>query len=65
MKGYAFSVVPDRLTPTLHYYKKIILILTTLSVTQLRLHFISFLARASRHWSSTHDKLVVPLSFHK
>ncbi len=33
-------------TPTLHCYKKIILILVTLSITQLRLHFTSSLAKA-------------------
>jgi hypothetical protein len=44
----------DRLTPTLHCYKKIFLILVTLSTTQAHLHFVSSLARAPRHRSSTH-----------
>jgi hypothetical protein len=44
---------PDRLTPTLHYYKKILSTLVTLLTTQLRLYFASSLVRAPRHRSST------------
>jgi hypothetical protein len=44
----------DRPTSTLYSYKKIISILITLPTTQLYLHFVSFLARASRHQSFTH-----------
>jgi hypothetical protein len=44
---------PDRLTPTLHCYKKIISSLATLPTTQLHLYFASFLARALCHQSST------------
>jgi hypothetical protein len=44
---------PDRLTPTLHYYKKILSTLVTLLTTQLRLYFASSLVRAPRHQSST------------
>jgi hypothetical protein len=44
---------PDRPTPTIHWYKKIISILITLPITQLHLYFVSFVARASYHWSST------------
>jgi hypothetical protein len=40
---------PDRPTPTLNCYKKIISTLNTLSTTQSRLHFASSLARAPRH----------------
>jgi hypothetical protein len=43
----------DRLTPTLHCYRKIIPTLTTLPTTQTHLNFASSLARAPRHWSST------------
>jgi hypothetical protein len=41
------------LTPTLHYYKNVISTLTTISITQPRLHFVSSLARAPCHRSST------------
>jgi hypothetical protein len=44
---------PDRPTPTLHYYKRVISTLATLPITQPRLHFSSSVARASHHWSST------------
>jgi hypothetical protein len=57
------SPSPDRLTPTLHYYKKIISILLTLTTTQSRLYFVSSLARAPRHWSFTHRHSLSPL-FH-
>jgi hypothetical protein len=43
----------DRPILTLHYYKKIISILITLHTTQSCLYFISSLARAPRHRSST------------
>jgi hypothetical protein len=53
----------DRITPTLHCYKKTILILVTLSITQLRLHFTSSLAKAPCHRSSTYCRLSLsPLS---
>jgi hypothetical protein len=44
---------PNRLTHTLHCYKKIILTLTTLPTTQPRLHFVSSLAKAPCHQNST------------
>jgi hypothetical protein len=44
---------PDRLTPTLHCYKRVITTLTSLLTTQTRLHFASLLARAIHHQSST------------
>jgi hypothetical protein len=44
---------PDRLTPTLHYYKKDISTLITFLTTQLSLYFASSLARAPRYQSST------------
>jgi hypothetical protein len=54
---------PDRLTLTLHYYKKIIPTLVTLTTTQLCLYFISSIARALRHRSSTHHhRSLSPLS---
>jgi hypothetical protein len=43
----------DRSTSTLHYYKNVISILVTLSTTQQHLYFISYLARAPCHRSST------------
>jgi hypothetical protein len=61
----------DRLTLTIHRYKKVISILTTLSITQLHLYFASSLATTPYviesplvavvlfHWHST---LIVPLS---
>jgi hypothetical protein len=51
------------LTPTLHYYKKIISILVTLPTTQSHFHFISSIARAPHHRSSTHHRRsLLPLS---
>jgi hypothetical protein len=44
----------DSPTPTLHYYKNVISILPTLPITQLHLYFVSSLARAQCHRSSTH-----------
>jgi hypothetical protein len=53
----------DRLTPTLHYYKKIISTVVTLPTTQSHLHFASSLARASHHQNSTQHRLSLsPLS---
>jgi hypothetical protein len=53
----------DRLTPALHWYKKIISTLVTLPITQSRLHFISSLARAPRYRSSAcHLRFLSPLS---
>jgi hypothetical protein len=43
----------DRLTSTLHYYKKVMSILVTLSTTQPRLYFALSIARAPKHRSST------------
>jgi hypothetical protein len=42
---------PDHPTPTIHLYKNIISTLTTLSTTQLRLHFASSLSRTPCEWS--------------
>jgi hypothetical protein len=54
---------PDLPTLTLHWYKNIISTLATLHITQLHLHFTSFLARAPRHQSSTHRRCsLLPLS---
>jgi hypothetical protein len=55
---------PDRLTPTLHYYKKIISTLPTFPTTQPHLYFTSSLAKASCQQSSTccHRSLS-PLSY--
>jgi hypothetical protein len=57
----------DNPTPTIHCYKKIILILVTLPTTQVRLHFASSLARAPRHWSFTrrHRSLSLPSHVHR
>jgi hypothetical protein len=53
----------DRLTPTLHCYKKIISTLATLPTIQLRLHFASSLAKAPLHQKSTyHYRSLSPLS---
>jgi hypothetical protein len=43
---------PDRPTPTLHCYKRIISTLTTFPTTLSRLYFASSLTRAPHHWSS-------------
>jgi hypothetical protein len=43
---------PNCLTPILHCYKMIISILTTLPITQPRLHFVSSLATTPHHRSS-------------
>jgi hypothetical protein len=54
---------PYCLTPTIHYYKKIISTLVTLPTTQPHLHFSSSLARAPRHRSSTRSyRSLSPLS---
>jgi hypothetical protein len=52
----------DRPTSTLHCYKKIISTLVTLPTTQSHLHFVSSLARAPRHRSSTryHTPIIPP-----
>jgi hypothetical protein len=53
----------DRLTTTIHCYKKIISTLVTLPITQPRLYFIFSLARAPRHQSSIrHHYSLSPLS---
>jgi hypothetical protein len=44
---------PDRPTPTLHFYKKIISTLIIFLTTQLHLHFIFSLPRAPHHQSFT------------
>jgi hypothetical protein len=44
------------LTPTLHYYKKVISTLVTHLITQPYLYFASSLVRAPRHQSSTHRR---------
>ncbi len=54
---------PDHPTPTLHWYKKVILTLVTLPTTQSRLHFASSLARA-HHRSSTHRCHSLSPSYH-
>jgi hypothetical protein len=57
------SPSPDRSTPTLRCYKKIISTLATLPTTQPCLHFASSLAIALCHWSSTrHRRSLSPLS---
>jgi hypothetical protein len=54
---------PDRLTPTLHCYKKVISTLATLPTTQPHLYFVSSLARAPCHRSSTrHHRSLSPSS---
>jgi hypothetical protein len=54
---------PDRPTPTLHFYKKIISTLITFPTTQLHLHFIFSLARAPHHQSFTcHHRSLSPWS---
>jgi hypothetical protein len=45
---------PDRLTPTLHYYKNVISTLVTIPTIQPHLHFVRSLARVTHHRSSTH-----------
>jgi hypothetical protein len=61
---YCMLPSPDRWTPTLHCYKKIISILATLPTTQPRLYFASSLARTPRHRSSTHRRSSLsPLSY--
>jgi hypothetical protein len=55
---------PDRRTPSLHCFKKVILILVTLTITQLCLHFTSSLARASLHQSSTCHRRFISLMSH-
>jgi hypothetical protein len=55
---------PDRSTPTLDCYKKIILILVTLPTIQLRLNFASSLARAPRYQSSTRRRRSISLWSH-
>jgi hypothetical protein len=53
----------DRLTHTLHCYKKIITTLATLPTIQPHLHFASFQVRASCHQNSTHHRhFLSPLS---
>jgi hypothetical protein len=54
----------DRLTPILHYYKNVISTLTTISITQPRLHFDSSLARAPCHRSSTRRRSTPIVSPH-
>jgi hypothetical protein len=54
---------PDHPTHTLHYYKNVISILTTLPTTQSHLYFASSQAGASRHRSSTcHCRFFSPSS---
>jgi hypothetical protein len=55
---------PDRLTPTLYCYKKIISTLVTLPTTKLHLHFASSLARAPHHRSSTRHHRSLSLLSH-
>jgi hypothetical protein len=53
----------NRLTFTLHCYKKIISTLVTRPTTQTHIHFASFLTRALRHRSSNHrHHSISPLS---
>jgi hypothetical protein len=52
---------PNRLTHTLYCYKKTISALATLPTTQLRLHFVSSLARAPCHQSFT----TIVILFHR
>jgi hypothetical protein len=46
----------DHLTPTLHYYKKVISTLVTLPTTQPHLHFASSLTGPPPHQSSTYRR---------
>jgi hypothetical protein len=57
---------PDSPTPTLHCYKKIISTLITLPTTQPCLYFVSSLARAPCHQSSTRRRrsLSLPSNAH-
>jgi hypothetical protein len=57
----------DRLTLTLHCYKKVLSTLATLPTTQPRLHFASSIARAPHHWRSTrlHRSLSLPSHVHR
>jgi hypothetical protein len=52
----SLATLSDCLTPTLHCYKKVISTFVTLTITQPCLNFASSLARAPRHWSSTHRR---------
>jgi hypothetical protein len=54
----------ERLTLTLHCYKKIISILSTLSITRTRLYFVFSLARASHHRSPTRRRHFFSLLSH-
>jgi hypothetical protein len=57
----------DRLTPTIHWYKKIISILVTLSTTQPCFYFTSSIVRAPRHRSSTrrhHSLSLLSYTYH-
>jgi hypothetical protein len=57
----------DHLTPTLHFYKKVISILVTLPTTKPHLHFASSTARAPRYQSSTcrhHSLSLLSHSYH-
>jgi hypothetical protein len=55
---------PHRPTLTLHYYKKVISTLVTLSTTQPYFYFGSSLVRATRHQSSTHRHRFLSPSSH-
>jgi hypothetical protein len=53
---------PDSPTTTINWYKKVILTLTTLFITQSYLYFVSSLARAPRHRSSNRRHRSLSLS---
>jgi hypothetical protein len=54
----------DHPTPILHCYENVISVLTTLTITQSHLHFVSSLARASRHRRSTFHRHSLSLPSH-
>jgi hypothetical protein len=60
----SLTTLPDRPTHTLHYYKKVISTLVTLSTAQPRLYFASSLARAPRHRISTYRRHSLSSSSH-
>jgi hypothetical protein len=55
---------PDRPTPTLHCYKKVITTLATIPISHPCLHFASSLVRASHHWSSIRRRRSLSPSSH-
>jgi hypothetical protein len=58
------SFSPDCLTPTLHCYKNVISILTTLPTAQPYLYFASYVAKTPCHQNSTSHHGSLSLSFY-